>query len=284
MTAPEAAIWQFSDDRGQLSSAVRWPTKVVAYIQAGATLWDHGLLPLGVFGSYHDGPEPDRAKSGHLPLGDVRYFGAGASIDPERLLSSGADLVVAVSYGGGQVYGMEPDAVKHLEAHVPVVVIDVGQGRSLDSIRGSFAALAASLGGAEHPVALDAARERLRTVATDDAPRVLALSPAVSPAGDEQVHLARPDAWPDLRALAELGVRLVEPPAVGGANWSTVAWPDAAALAPQVVLADTRANAAPFDAARMGNARVIPWNPELPASRAAHAHFFVQVADALAGH
>ncbi|WP_028811538.1 hypothetical protein [Streptomyces flavidovirens] len=277
MTAAEA-IWQFTDDRGQLSSAPTWPTRIVAYIQAGATLWDHGLLPLGIFGSYHDGDAPDRAKSGHLPLGAVTYFGAGASLDPDRLLSCGADLVVAVSYGGGQVYGIEPDAAKHLEAQLPVVVLDVGQGRSLDEIRGRFAALAAALGGAEPPVALEAARERLRTVATDDAPRVLALSPA----GDDQVHLARPDSWPDLRALAALGVRLVEPPARGGANWSTVAWPEAAELTPQIILADTRANAAPPDPTRTGNARVIPWNPELPASSAAHAAFFTRVAKALA--
>ncbi|MGX1882619.1 ABC transporter substrate-binding protein [Streptomyces sp. NPDC055287] len=275
MTAADA-IWQFGDDRGQVSSALRWPTRVVAYIQAGATLWDHGLLPLGIFGSYHDGDAPDRAKSAHLPLGEVRYFGAGASFDPDRLLSAGADLVVAVSYKNGQVYGIEPDAAKHLEERVPVVVLDVGQDRSLDTIRGRFAALAASLGGAEPPVDLDAARERLRSAATADAPHVLALSPA----GDE-VHLARPGSWPDLRALAGLGVRLVEPPAGDGANWSTVAWPEAASLVPGIVLADTRANATPLDPAGLGNARVIPWNPELPASSAAHARFFSRMAAAL---
>ncbi|GGX19622.1 hypothetical protein GCM10010353_38360 [Streptomyces chryseus] len=271
------AIWQFADDRGQVSSAPRWPTRVVAYIQAGATLWDHGLLPLGVFGSFHDGDAPDRAKSGRLPLGEVTSFGAGASFDPDRLVSAGADLVVAVSYGGGQVYGIEPDAAKRLEERVPVVVLDVGQDRPLDEIRGRFAALAASLGGAEPPVALDAARERLRTAATGDA-RVLALSPADA----ERVHLARPGSWPDLRALAGLGVRLVEPPAGGGANWATVSWPQAASLAPHIVLADTRANAAPVDTTRLGSARVIPWNPELPASSAAHARFFGRVAKALA--
>ncbi|OEJ39140.1 ABC transporter substrate-binding protein [Streptomyces agglomeratus] len=279
MTAAEA-IWQFSDDRGQVLSASRWPTRIVAYIQAGATLWDHGLLPLGVFGSYHDGDAPDRAKSGHLPFGEVTYFGAGASFDPGRLLSSGADLVVAVSYKNGQVYGIDPDAAKRLEEQVPVVVLDVGQDRSLDAIRGRFAALAASLGGAEPPVSLDAARERLRTAATDDAPRVLALSAA----GGDQVHLARPHSWPDLRALAELGVRLVEPPTGAGANWSTVTWTEARSLAPEVVLADTRANAAPLEAARLGSARVIPWNPELPASSAAHARFFTRTAQALKPH
>ncbi|WP_274558795.1 ABC transporter substrate-binding protein [Streptomyces spiramyceticus] len=269
-------IWEFTDDRGQLASAGQRPTRVVAYIQAGATLWDHGLRPLGIFGSYHDGEAPDRAKAGTLPVGDVTYFGAGGAFDPDRLLAAGTDLVVAVSYGGGQVYGIAPDAAKRLEEQVPVVVLDVGQGRSLDEIRARFAELAASLGGAEPPVALDAARERLRTVAAK-AP-VLALSPA----GDDQVHLARPHAWPDLRALAELGVRLLDPPAEGGANWSTVTWREAAALAPRVVLADTRTNASPLDPAHLGNAQVLPWNPELPASGAAQAGLFGGLAEALA--
>ncbi|MGW7055889.1 ABC transporter substrate-binding protein [Streptomyces sp. NPDC054887] len=276
MTAADA-IWQFADDRGQVLSAARWPTRIVAYIQAGATLWDHGLLPLGIFGSYHDGDAPDRAKAGHLPLGEVRYFGAGASFDPDRVLSSGADLVVAVSYGGGQVYGIEADAAKYVEERVPVVVLDVGQGRSLDEIRGRFAALAASLGGAEPPVALDARREDLRTAATRDAPRVLALSPA----DGGRVHLARPESWPDLRALAGLGVRLVEPPAGGGANWSTVTWEEAAALAPEVVLADNRANATHVGTTHLPATHVLPWNPELPASSAAHARFFTQMTKAL---
>ncbi|MGR8010465.1 ABC transporter substrate-binding protein [Streptomyces hypolithicus] len=272
-----AAIWQFTDDRGQVSSAPHWPTKAVAYIQAGATLWDHGLLPLGVFGSFHDGPGPDRAKSGRLPLGEIAYFGAGATLDPDRVLSAGTELLIAVSYDGDSVYGMDPAVAKRIEEQVPLVVLEVGQGRSLDEIRGRFAALAASLGGAEPPVALDAARQNLRTAAAGpDAPRVLALSPS----GD-RVHLARPQSWPDLRALMALGVNLPEPPPGTGANWSTVPWPEAAALAPDIILADTRTNAIPLDPTHVSHARVIPWNPELPASATSHATFFTTLTQAL---
>ncbi|MDJ0460992.1 ABC transporter substrate-binding protein [Streptomyces sp. H27-C3] len=285
MTAPTptpTGTWTFTDDRGQLSSAPRRPTRVVAYIQAGATLLDHGIRPLGIFGSYHDGDAPDRAKSGLLALDEVAYFGAGETLDPERLLAAAPDLVVAVSYGGNLAYGIAPEAAKHLEEQVPLVVLDVGQGRSLDEVRERFAALAASLGGMEDPAAeaaLDAARGRLRAAsALPDPPGVLALSAA----GADQVHLARPHAWPDLRALAALGVNLLDRPPGGGASWSTTGWSEAVALAPRIVLADGRANAVPVDPARFGDARVIPWNPELPASRAAHARFFDAVARALA--
>ncbi|MEU1471915.1 ABC transporter substrate-binding protein [Streptomyces sp. NPDC005761] len=286
----ERTVWEFSDDRGQVSTAGRRPTRVLAYVQAGATLWDHGIRPSGIFGSGHDDPVvPDPAKTGSLPLGDVPYAGAGATLDAETLLSGEPDLVVAVSYGGGQVYGLDPETAKHLEEHVPVVVIDVGQARTLAEIGDRFAELARSL-GAEEPVAatreLDAARGRLRALTSGpDRSRVLALSPA----GQEQAHLARPRMWPELRVLAELGVGLVEPAEGPGANWSTVGWAQAAALRPAVVLADIRAHATRLDElgtdgpwASVGRSvRVVPWNPEPVCSARAHARFLALVADAL---
>lgn len=286
----EQSVWEFSDDRGQLSSAGRRPVRVLAYVQAGATLWDHGIRPSGLFGSDHDDRSvPDAAKTGSLPLTEVAYVGAGATLDVETLLSAEPDLVVAVSYGGGQVYGLAPETAKHLEEHVPVVVIDVGQARTLPEIGDRFARLARSL-GAEEPVAavreLDAARDRLRGLtAGPDRTRVLALSPA----GEEQAYLARPRMWPELHVLAGLGVGLVEPAEGPGANWSTVGWAEAEALRPAVVLADIRANATPLDELRTNEhwaaiartARVVPWNPEPVCSARAHARFLALVADAL---
>ncbi|MFF1925832.1 ABC transporter substrate-binding protein [Streptomyces sp. NPDC058221] len=288
----EQTVWQFSDDRGQLSSAERRPTRVLAYVQAGATLWDQGIRPSAIFGSGHDDPVvPDIAKTGSLPLAEVAYIGAGTTLDAQTLLSAEPDLVVAVSYGGGQVYGIAPETAKHLEEHVPVVVIDVGQGRTLAEIGDRFALLARSL-GAEEPAAaieeLEAARDRLRALtAGPDRPRVLALSPA----GQEQAHLAGPRMWPELRVLAELGVGLVEPADGSGANWSTVGWPEAAALRPAVLLADIRVNATPLSELRTNvewaaierTARVVAWNPEPVCSARAHARFLESVADALEG-
>ncbi|GGV92073.1 ABC transporter substrate-binding protein [Streptomyces gelaticus] len=286
----ERTVWQFSDDRGQLSTAGRRPARVLAYVQAGATLWDHGIRPSAIFGSDHDDRAvPDVAKTGSLPLAGVGYPGAGSTLDVETLLSCEPDLVVAVSYGGGHVYGLAAETAKHLEEHVPVVVVDVGQARTLAEIGERFTLLARSL-GAEEPGAaaqdLDAARQRLRAlVAGADGHRVLALSPA----GQEQAHLARPRMWPELRVLAELGVGIVEPAEGPGLNWSTVGWAEAAALRPAVVLADVRANATPLDELRAhpdwsaieGAARVVPWNPEPVCSPQAHARFLTLVADAL---
>ncbi|MBD0744547.1 ABC transporter substrate-binding protein [Streptomyces sp. CBMA152] len=295
----EKPVWQFSDDRGQRATAGRAPARVTAYLQAAATLWDHGVGVEAVFGSFHDGAVPDRAKAGGLPLDRVRYLGAGHALDLDALLQGAPDLVVAVSYGGGQVYGLAPETAKHLEDHVPVVVIDVGHSRDLAEIRSRFTELAHSLGGDHHEVGdrlLDAASRRLRTVtaatrasaSTDEParPRVLALSPA----GTDQVHVARPGAWPELRALAEHGVHLVEPPPGGGASWTTLTWAEAAALPADIILSDIRVNATPIEELRAdphwrsieNRSQVLPWNPEAPCSARAHARFFALVADAVA--
>jgi iron complex transport system substrate-binding protein len=276
-------VWQFSDDRGQLSAAERRPSKVLAYVQAGATLWDYGIHPWGIFGSGHDGDEPDRAKTGFLPLTEVEYLGAGGVLDVETLLRGEPDLVVAVSYGGGHVYGLAPETAKHLEEHVPVVVVDVGQARTLADIGNRFAELARSLGAEEIPTTEDlaAARDRLRTLtAGPSRPRVLALSPA----GQDQAHLARPRMWPELRVLTELGVDVLEPPTGPGANWSTVGWPEVTALRPGILLTDVRSNATPLDRLRSAPeqaAAVVPWNPEPICSPRAHARFLTLVADAV---
>lgn len=285
------STWSFADDRGRLAAADSRPSRVLAYIQAGATLWDHGICPEGIFGSGHDGAEPDRAKTGTLPLDAVDYRGAGDGLDVQTLLRGAPDLVVAVSYGHGQLYGLDTETAKYLEERVPVVVIDVGQARTLDQVSRRFAELAQSLGGAREPDAtsgLDAARRRLRAVAgtRPEGLRVVALSPA----DQEQAYIARPQMWPELRVLAELGVRLVSPPDGAGVNWATVGWADAAALEPDIVLTDVRAHAVPLveiaapawqETGR--RARTVPWNPEPLCSPQAHARFLGLVADAVEG-
>ncbi|MEU7576471.1 ABC transporter substrate-binding protein [Streptomyces sp. NPDC041068] len=274
--------WEFTDDRGHLVRAAHRPSRVVAYLPTAAALHDHGIRPAGVFGSAHDDPAvPDPAKSGGLPLEGLAYFGAGSALDLDALLAARPDLVVALTYGGGQVYGIDPEAAKHLEQQLPLVVLDVGGGHDLAAIRDRLTALARSLGATEQPAAEDelaAAERRLTEAAAATArPRVLALSPA----GPDSVHLARPYAWPDLAALAGLGVGLVDPAPGQGANWATTTWPEAAALEPDLVLTDVRSNASALGDALGQGVRTLPWNPELPPSARQHARVYGELADAL---
>ncbi|MEU2433617.1 ABC transporter substrate-binding protein [Streptomyces sp. NPDC007861] len=284
--------WEFLDDRGHLATARRRPAKAVTYIQAGATLWDHGIRPTAVFGSNHDGAGPDPVKAGGLPLDGIVYLGSGTALDAEALLRGAPDLVVAVTYGGGQVYGLDPEAAKHVEERVPLVVLDIGQGQSLAAVRARFADLARALGAAgevamEGPLAR--AEARLRDQAAVGSPESRPTVLALSPASADGAYLAKPYSWPDLRELAGFGLDLVDPQGGPSTNWFAADWSDIGDIAPQVLLVDVRANAHPLDALRSNaawrsaasGARIVPWNPEAPCSAGAHARFLHQVADAV---
>ncbi|WP_338674861.1 ABC transporter substrate-binding protein [Streptomyces sp. SCSIO 30461] len=284
--------WSFLDDRGHLATAARRPHRTFAYIQAGATLWDHGIRPAGLFGSNHDGAEPDPVKAAGLPLDAIAYLGSGAGVDAEGLLAADPDVVVAVSYGGGQVYALDPDTVKHIEERVPLVVLDIGRDRSLAAVRARFAELARELGAegeAATDVPLARAESRLRDQAAAGGPEARPTVLALSPASADGAYLAKPYAWPDLRELVSLGLDLVDPQGGSSTNWSAADWSEIPALAARMLLVDMRVNAHPLDSLRanpawqeaVSGARLVPWNPEAPCSARAQTRFFTQVADAV---
>ncbi|MFF7778720.1 ABC transporter substrate-binding protein [Streptomyces tanashiensis] len=274
-----AQAWGFTDDRGTEAAAEGVPLRVVAYVRAGAALCDLGVKPVAVYGSGHDGAALDPAKAGGLRAAGVPYLGPGRALDEEALRELRPDVIVDVTYDGKSPYALDEAVAERLG--VPLAALSVGNELTLPAILDRFAALAASLGAepvrAASDAELAAAEAGLRDVAARSALAVLALSGA----GPEQVHLARPQAWPELAHLAELGVRLVDPGPGPGANWLTGDWAGAAGLRPDLVLFDDREHATPPYELPSG-VRLTPWNPETPPSPAAYARFFRDLAEALA--
>ncbi|WP_411111331.1 ABC transporter substrate-binding protein [Streptomyces sp. c-19] len=299
-----AQAWGFTDDRGTELGAARVPRRVVAYVRAGAALCDLGVTPVAVYGSGHDGEVLDPAKEGGLRSAGVTYLGPGRALDEGLLRELRPDVIVDVTYDGKSPYALDEAVAER--AGVPLVALSVGNELTLSAILDRFGALAVSLGAAPDaqadpgtqadqgtqaapetqagpdadaavsPAGLRAAEDALREAAAASGLAVLALSGA----GPDQVHLARPQAWPELARLAGLGVRLVDPGPGPGANWLTADWGRAAELRPDLVLFDSRAHATvPGEA--LSGVRFTPWNPETPPSPAAYARFFRDVAEAL---
>ncbi|MFF3842179.1 ABC transporter substrate-binding protein [Streptomyces sp. NPDC001930] len=275
--------WGFTDDRGTELGAARVPRRVIAYVRAGAALCDLGVTPVAVYGSGHDGDVLDPAKEGGLTAAAVTYLGPGRVLDEGLLRELRPDVIVDVTYDGKSPYALDEAVAERLG--VPLVALSVGNELTLPAILDRFGALAVSLGAAPgdgttaegSPADLRAAEDELREVAARTGRGVLALSGA----GPDQVHLARPLAWPELARLADLGVRLVDPGPGPGANWLTGDWGRASELRPDLVLFDSRAHATAPDEALSG-VRFTPWNPETPPSPAAYARFFRTLARALA--
>ena len=281
--------WEFSDDRGHRATGVRVPCRVVAYIRAGAALWEYGIRPVAVYGSAHDsGAAPDAAKTGELDPDWVPYLGAGRRVSAETLRALRPDVIVDVTYDGKSPYALPESLAEAVGA--PVVALGVGGNASLSGIVGRFgelaAALGAGIGGAGRE--LEAAERELRE-AVAGAPGLTAV--ALSAAGLEQVHLAHPATWPELQHLADLGLSLADPGPGPGVNWLTTDWTHAATAlpAPALVLADCRTHAArpstlagqPAWQRFTAAATVLPWNPELPPSPRACARFLRTVTGAL---
>ncbi|MEU9865411.1 ABC transporter substrate-binding protein [Streptomyces sp. NPDC047971] len=292
----DTGVWGFTDDRGTELTDVRPPERVVAYVRAGAALRDLGVTPVGVYGSGHDGGALDPVKAGELAAAGVPYLGPGRTLDEEAVRALRPDLIVDVTYDGKSAYALDESVAERLG--VPLMVLSVGNELTLSAIIGRFGELGAALGGpaagaapggsevdgrpalggSAASVAQQESEAALRAVAARTDLTVLALSGA----GPDQVHLARPHAWPELARLQELGVRLLDPGPGAGANWLTADWEHAARLNPGLVLYDSRANAVGPDAfPPVGHARVEPWNPETPPSPAAYARFFARLAAAL---
>ncbi|MER7954074.1 ABC transporter substrate-binding protein [Streptomyces sp. NPDC096030] len=304
-------VWGFTDDRGTALGAVRGPERVVAYVRAGAALLDLGVTPVAVYGSGHDGEGLDPVKAGELEAAGVPYLGPGRALDEARLRSLGPELIVDVTYDGKSAYALDEGLAERLG--VPLAALSVGNELPLAAIIGRFRELAAALGAASaggasagtaslgaptgaaadpvahadpvphgDPVALADPVAPAEAALRDAASRADVTVLALSGAGSDQVHLARPQAWPELARLRELGVQVVDPGPGPGANWLTADWEHAAALRPDLVLFDSRANAVGPEAfPPVGHARVAPWNPETPPSPAAYARFFEGIAQAL---
>ncbi|MFE7582362.1 ABC transporter substrate-binding protein [Streptomyces gardneri] len=274
-----AQPWGFADDRGTERVAARVPERVVAYVRAGAALLDLGVTPVAVYGSGHDGPGYDPAKAGGLDAAGVPYLGPGRALDEGPLRELRPDLIVDVTYDGKSPYALDEAVADRLG--VPLVALSVGNELTLPAILDRFGELSASLragaGEPGDPAGTGEAEAVLREVAGRTGRTVLALSGA----GPDQVHLARPQAWPELARLAALGVRLLDPGPGPGANWLTADWGRVAELRPELILFDNRFHAVPPYETPPGT-RLAAWNPETPPSPAAYARFFRELAEALA--
>lgn len=234
--------WSWTDDLGQTIELDETPTRIAAYGDAGAALWNFGITPVALF---HYMDPADDPTFEDLDLGETQVVGtAYGELNLEELAAAQPDLIVTTTYDGDtpeSMYGFKDEAqLRKVLAIAPVVGIEQS-GTALDVIA-TNEDLVESLGvdtGEGSQVAEDkAAFDDAAAALTDAASGGLTVLPMY--AEDSGLYAVIPADDPAMSYFASLGVQF-EP--TGGAKdyyWEILSWENSARYDPDIVLNSQR--------------------------------------------
>lgn len=243
-TEPEAASgpWTWTDDVGQTIELDETPTKVAAYGDAGAALWNFGITPVALF---HYMDPADDPTFEDLDLSETEVVGtAYGELNLEELAALQPDLIVTTTYDGDtpeSMYGFKDEAqLEKVRAIAPVVAVEQS-GTALDVIA-TNEELAASLGVdtaagsdvAEDKAAFEDASEAL-TEAADLGRTVLPMY-----AEDSGLYAVIPADDPAMAYFADLGVQFEETGGKDDYYWEILSWENSAKYDPDIILNSQR--------------------------------------------
>lgn len=241
---PEAASgpWTWTDDVGQTIELDETPTKIAAYGDAGAALWNFGITPVALF---HYMDPADDPTFEDLDLSQTEVVGtAYGELELEELAALQPDLIVTTSYDGDtpeSMYGFKDEAqLAKVQEIAPVVAVEQS-GSALDVIA-TNEELAASLGvdtGKGSDVAEDKAAFEDASAALTEA---AGLGRTVLPmyAEDSGLYAVIPADDPAMAYFADLGVQFEETGAKDDYYWEILSWENSAKYDPDIILNSQR--------------------------------------------
>lgn len=236
--------WSFTDDRGITVTLPAMPTRVLAQVNAAASLWDFGVRPVGIWGPARTASGEPHSNAGRIDLDAVTSVTEGWSEpDLERFLALDPDLIVSTTWDPAypDLWGIYPEGVQEqVDAIAPSAAILV-QGITLEALIERFGELAAALGADlatpeldEARAAFTAAQERLATaIAAKPGLRVLFCG-----AYDEALWTSSDTLRPDLRLFTDLGLNIVT--VAEGEPYSDVSWEQAGRIPADLLVFDAR--------------------------------------------
>lgn len=237
----EAEAWTFTDDFGVTHTLDAAPEVVVAEVSVAGALWDLGYEVDASFGQRElpDGTtdplglaDPDAFAS----LGEV--YG---EVDVERLRLLEPDIIVVPSYEEREYWGIDEELVDEVEDVAPVVALAVPD-RTLRQMADRVAELGQALGVdldspqvTEAVAAYEESEAALRE-ALEDRPGLTFMAASGTP---ENLYVAVPSGYADLKTYQSLGMDIVEPD-TDEQYWETLSWENADAYTADVILGDSR--------------------------------------------
>lgn len=244
-TAAATGPWSFTDGSGQVVTADKTPTRIIAHAGEAAALLSFGIKPVGVYADEAVKTDPNLK---NLDLTGIEILGEEwGKIDVEKAAALRPDLIVGDWWPAEKAHsGMEEgvdEKSKKLAELAPVV--GVSQGRSIVALADGYEKLAASLGADVNSPQIAANKKRFEeavtrfreTVAGKPGLTVAAMSPA-----DDKVYVANPEYAPELLDLQSWGLKVLNPasPDPGFPYWENLSWENADKYQPDLILFDGR--------------------------------------------
>ncbi|MCO1655449.1 ABC transporter substrate-binding protein [Pseudonocardia sp. S2-4] len=243
--AGSSGPWSFTDGSGQVVTAERTPTRIIAHAGEANALMSFGIRPVGI---YADEPVATDPNLKDLDLDGIEILGEEwGKIDVEKAASLRPDLIVGDWWPAEKAHsGLEEgvdEKSKKLAELAPVV--GVSQGKSIVELAEGYEDLAVSLGAKVDDPRIAANKQRFdeavarfkAAVAAKPGLTVLAMSPA-----DDQVYVANPEYAPELLDLQSWGLQVINPDSPDPAfpYWENLSWENADKYQPDVILWDGR--------------------------------------------
>lgn len=289
--------WTYTDDLGTEIELDAAPERLVVQSSVAAALTDLGLGDkiVGVFGPVENADGELDSQAAGLDadaVEDVTGGGEYGDIDLEKLAGLEPDLVVTSSYLEPDLWYVNADAKAKLDAQFQTLVISF-DGKTLPEIFDSTEKVASALGAdeadfAEGRDAFAQATERLKGIAEDADPTIVAVSPAT-----DIFYVSNPEKNPDLRYYRdEVGLDVVTPENPDeGDYFESLSWEKADTYDGDVALWDDRVGSAGLESLKKQpvwgkttaaqNDAYVPWTSVAPPTAQAYADVFDRLADGL---
>jgi iron complex transport system substrate-binding protein len=216
IASPISGEWTFTDVIGTTVTLPQRPTRISAYLNQAAALWDFGIHAETTFGwTAAHFPDGDHIAWGNIDVDAVEMIGdTDGNVDLEKLVASKPELIVTWTWNRDDVTnatnGFPADVLDRVREIAPIIVLNQGDPDDVELAR--IEELATALGADLDAPALVSDREAL-DAKLDEFASVVAeksdLTAIFASYGEPGVYyVASPDYVADVGYARTLGLKL----------------------------------------------------------------------------
>lgn len=246
--SPSSGPFSFTDDRGTAVKLPSSPTRVVAYVDTAAALFDFGVTDrlVGVFGPTKQSNGSADPMAGNLPVDKLTILGqAWGEFDVQKYAELDPQLLITNMWEKDSLWYVPDTSKATILKLAPSIGITVTSTPMTEPLA-RYEKLAGLLGADLNAAALTSAKsafqqaaETLRTTAkSKNTIKVMAAS-----ASADLLYISDPSVYPDLTYFESLGVQFIRPNKVVGGFFESLSWENAGKYDADIILLDDRSSA-----------------------------------------